>query len=279
MNKAALFALSVACMLVTLPLAAQDAGGPPAAGRGGRGGGAGGGRGAPAYPPRITESTIVERGKAAYTDNGCAGCHADDTRGTNRGPSLLRSQLVQRDQKGELITPIIHTGSVGMPASPTLTEAQIADIAEFLHSIPINSRDPARQRPETIVIGNAVAGQIYFQANCSACHSVAGDLKGLATKYDDPRILQGRYLSPTPTQPVMVTVTQANGTRVTGKLARIDEFLVSLTMDDGSQRTISRKGNVPKIEIRDPLQGHRDLLKKYADQNIHDLTAYLVTLK
>lgn len=273
MKKPALFALSVVCMLATLPLAAQE--GPPAGGRGGRGGGGF----AAAYPARVTDPVIVARGKTVYTDNGCAGCHAEDTRGTNRGPSLLRSQLVQRDRKGELIAPIIQTGSAGMPASPTLTEAQIADIAEFLHSISINSRDPARQRPETIVIGNAAVGQTYFQANCSACHSVASDLKGLATKYADPRTLQGRYLSPTPTQPVMVTVTQANGSKLEGKLARIDEFSVSVTMDDGSQRTIARKGNLPRVDIRDPLAGHKALLSKYADQNIHDLTAYLVTLK
>ena len=35
----------------------------------------------------------------------------------------------------------------------------------------------------------------------------------------------------------------------------------------------------PKVEVRDPLQGHRDLLAVYTDKDMHDVTAYLVTLK
>lgn len=282
MKRSALVLFLAACGVATaLPLAAQDAGpfpGGPPGGPGGPGG-RGGGRGAPAYPARVTDPAAVARGKQLYTDNTCAACHAADIRGTDRGPSLLRSQLVQRDQKGELIAPIIRSGSVGMPASANLTDAQIGDIAEYLHSFPINSRDPARERPQSIVTGNAVSGQAYFQANCGACHSLTGDLQGLTTKYPDPRTLQGRFLSPLPTLPVMVTVTQAGKIKAQGHLVRIDEFFVSLTTADGTQLTIARKGNAPKVEIRDPLEAHKELLRKYSDQNIHDLTAYLVTLK
>ena len=290
MKKSVLLALMIAGGLAyALPLAAQDAGPPgpdgagPAAtggrgGRGGAGGAGGGGRGAPAYPAKVVDPAAVARGKAIYTDANCVGCHAIDIRGSDRGPSLLRSQLVQDDHKGELIAPIIRTGSTGMPAT-TLTDAQISDIAEFLHSIPINSRDPARIRPPTIVTGDATSGQAYFQANCTSCHSATGDLRGLATKYADPRTLQGRFLSPAATLPVDVTVTQANGTKTEGRLVRIDEFIVTLEQSDGAQRTFARHGNVPKVELRDPLAAHKALLRRYSDQNIHDLTAYLVTLK
>ena len=286
MKKFVLLALFVAGGLsFALPLAAQDVGPPgaaPAGGRGGRGGAGGaggGGRGAPAYPAPVTDPAAVARGKTLYTDNNCASCHAIDIRGSDRGPSLLRSQLVQRDRKGELISPIIHTGSTGMPATASLTDAQIGDIAEFLHSIPINSRDPARIRPATIVTGDANSGQTYFQSNCGSCHSATGDLRGLATKYADPRTLQGRFLSPTSTQTTSVTVTLAGGKPAEGRLVRIDEFIVTLEQADGTQRTIARRGNVPKVEIHDPLAAHKALLRRYSDQNIHDLTAYLVTLK
>lgn len=264
-------------MAIVTPLAAQD-GGPFPGGPDGRGGRGGGPR-APAYPARVTDPAAVERGKTLYTDSNCAGCHAIDIRGSDRGPNLLRSQLVLRDRKGELIAPVIRNGSNTMPASANLTDAQIADIAEYLHSFPINSRDPARQRPQTIVTGNAAAGQVYFQANCSACHSAAGDLKGLGTKYADPRTLQGRFLAPVATQDTTVTVVPPHGAAVEGRLLRIDEFYVSLVAADGSQQTFARKGGTPAVVIHDRLAAHKALLPKYTDRDIHDLTAYLVTLK
>ena len=33
------------------------------------------------------------------------------------------------------------------------------------------------------------------------------------------------------------------------------------------------------LKLRDPLDGHRNLLTVYTDKDIHDVTAYLVTLK
>ena len=37
--------------------------------------------------------------------------------------------------------------------------------------------------------------------------------------------------------------------------------------------------NGPKVELRDPLKGHRDLLLTYSDDDIHNITAFLTTLK
>jgi len=36
---------------------------------------------------------------------------------------------------------------------------------------------------------------------------------------------------------------------------------------------------VPKVEVTNPLQPHLDMLTKWKDDDIHNLTAYLVTLK
>ena len=52
-----------------------------------------------------------------------------------------------------------------------------------------------------------------------------------------------------------------------------------LTPADGVQRSVRRTGDVPKVEIHDPLERHRKLLTEYTDKDIHDVTAYLVTLK
>ena len=74
-------------------------------------------------------------------------------------------------------------------------------------------------------------------------------------------------------------MTPPNGQKVEGRLDRIDDFLVILTTAEGVQRSFSRTGDVPKVEVRDPLEGHRRLLGVYTDRDIHNVTAYLVTLK
>ena len=233
-----------------------------------------------AYPARETNPEAVARGKALYDGYGCAFCHGADTRGGNQGPSLLRSQLVQRDQAGETIGPIIRTGvpnttMVGFALEPE----QIADIAEFLHSFGLDSRDPARQRPASIVTGNARAGRRYFDAECAECHSVSDDLRGVAARYPDPVDLQTNWLMPRNPPPTRVRVTVPDGEVIEGRLARIDEFVVGVALDDGTQRSFERVGAVPQVEILDPLAAHKELLPMYTDRDIHDVTAYLVTIE
>ena len=79
--------------------------------------------------------------------------------------------------------------------------------------------------------------------------------------------------------PTTVTVTTASGQKVEGRLVRIDDFMVTLTDADGTPRTFRRDGDVPKVEVHDPMKPHRDLLPVYTDKDIHDVTAYLVTVK
>jgi len=76
-----------------------------------------------------------------------------------------------------------------------------------------------------------------------------------------------------------VTVTLPSGQKISGTLDRIDDFIVSLRDDAGTYRSFTRDGATPNVEIRDPLKAHRDLLSKYTDADIHNVTAYLVTLK
>ena len=172
------FAIHVVALTIGLGICvrqvAAQAAPPPAAGRG-RGGGMG------AYPQRpVADPATLERGKGLYSVN-CAFCHGSDARGGEGGPNLLRSTLVLSDSKGEAIAPVVKDGrpASGMPAFK-LASAQVADIAAFLHSFPVGGRDVARSAPATIVVGDAASGQKYFQQKCASCHSVTGDLKGLA---------------------------------------------------------------------------------------------------
>lgn len=244
----------------------------------------------------VGDPAQIARGKALYGVN-CAGCHGVDLRGGDLGgPNLLRSQVALSDQNGELILPIIHGSrrDSGMPAIPISDEDGLA-VATYVRSVIADigsqGRPPsAGKEPPSILVGNAQAGQAYFASKCASCHSADGDLKGIGSRFSDPKALQSawvaggrrRFMSPssastrrTPT----VTVTLPSGERIEGRLLRIDDFVVSVGLSDGSERTIRREGDVPKVEIHDPMQTHRDLLAVYTDKDIHDITAYLVTLK
>jgi len=257
----------------------------PASGRG-RVGGAGIG----AYPTREPgDPAAIERGQGIYSTN-CAFCHGADTRGGDGGPSLLRSSLVLDDQGGERIGPVVQAGrpDQGMPKF-AMTGDQIADIAAFLHSFRVNGYDASRQRPASILVGDARAGETFFNETCASCHSTTGDLQGLATRVPDPRMLQQGWLMPGSTvgrggpmparaRPPSVTVTLPSGQKVEGELERVDDFLVSLKTADGARRSF-RTTDGTKVDVRDPLQPHKDLLRRYSDADIHNVTAFLVTLK
>jgi cytochrome c oxidase cbb3-type subunit 3 len=244
------------------------------------------------FPRRpAADPQMLERGKALYSVN-CQFCHGADTRGGDGGPSLLRSALAQDDRNGELIGPVVQNGRPpGMPKFQ-LSAEQVADIAAFLHSFTIDSRDPARMRPPSIVTGDPAAGEKYFSERCASCHSVAGNLKGIATRHPDPRALQQRWLLPggdgrgrgaatatSPVTPVTATVTLVSGERFEGPLVRLDEFVVVLLDNTATTRSFRRDDTGLQVVVHDPLQAHRDLLHVYTDREIHDVTAYLVTLK
>jgi len=279
----------LAVAITALEVAAQAPAGGPGAAKGTakagapKGGGGGGGGGA--YPQRNPDPTMAARGKALYDVN-CALCHGSDARGGDGGPNLLRSQVLLNDKDGELIAPVLQNGMLaeGMPKF-NFSMAQSADIAAFIHSFRVAGYDNSRNRPPTIVVGDAKAGATYFSAKCGSCHSATGDMKGIATRIADARTLQQRWLMPTGGRgggagtPTTVTVTPASGAKVEGRLVRIDDFLVTLAEDDGTSRTFRRDGDTPKVEIHDPIQPHKVLLPTYTDKDIHDVTAYLVTLK
>ncbi len=142
------------------------------------------------------DPAVVARGKAVYDIN-CALCHGEDARGGDNGPNLIRGAVVMNDQNGELIGPVLQDGRAaeGMPKFD-FTAAQVSDISAFLHSFRVGGYDISRNRPPSIVVGDAKAGEAYFNAKCGSCHSATGDLKGIATRIADARTLQQRWLMP-----------------------------------------------------------------------------------
>ena len=283
--------LSGAFLLAAASVFAQPPQAPPAGNPGTPAGrGRGGGGFAAAFPQRAPEDpAVVERGRALYGVN-CNFCHGSDARGGEGGPNLLRSDLVLNDKKGELIATVVQNGKGEMPRI-NLTTQQISDIAAFIHSFRVGGYDASRMTPPSILVGDANAGEAAFRTKCASCHSATGDLKGIASKITDPKLLQNTFLMPggggrggrggggIAVPPTTVTVTPASGPKVEGRLLRIDDFTVTLTDSENLQRTFRRDGDVPRVDIHDPLKPHRDLLPTYSDKDIHNLTAYLVTLK
>ena len=276
---------------------------PPA--QGGRG------RGQATFPAQqrtLADPAIIARGKTLFEIN-CRLCHGADLRGGDMGGvNLLRSNLVLTDQHGELILPVVkggrnNPGMPVMPPFPQIPDDDVKAIAEYIHSVAFTMRGQGNPPPSeaavvlNIVVGDASAGKAYFAAKCSSCHSETGDLQGLATRISDPVQLQnawvagggrgggrggrgGRGGGAAPNRgEIRVTVTPPGGQKIEGRLDRLDDFIVTLTPADGVQRSFTRNGDVPKIEIQDPLAAHKQLLSTYTDKDIHDVTAYLVTLK
>jgi cytochrome c oxidase cbb3-type subunit 3 len=227
----------------------------------------------------------------------CSFCHGSDARGGEVGPNLLRSAVVLQDQNGELIAPIVHGGRAeqGMPRVD-ITDEQIKEVAAWLHHFNATGKTVMYNSAEiNIVTGNAEAGAAYFQKTCASCHSATVDLAGIGSRITEPKTLQQTWLLPggggggsgrysakalgLHVPPITVTVTLPNGKKIEGNLVSISDFYVGLTNETDGPQGFRREGDIPKVEIHDPLAPHRELVQKIADKDVHDVTAYLVTLK
>jgi mono/diheme cytochrome c family protein len=232
------------------------------------------------YERQRIDAAAATRGRAVYAQH-CINCHGSTAKGTDRGPDLIRSAIVLRDRLGNGIGPALKS-----PAhQATLTSAQIVDLSHFLHERveAIVSNRNARG-PLPVLTGDPEAGRSYFNGTgqCSTCHAPTGDLAGIARRIPDAANLQQRFLFPTlrrdgPKQ-IEVTVTASGQASVSGVMLRLDDFFVSLRDANGEYRAFNRGPGV-NVVVRDPLAVHHDLLDRYTDADMHNLTAYLSTLK
>jgi len=254
-----------------------------------------GGRGRnAAYLPGSADKHVVDeaaanRGRKVYAAE-CINCHGTHARGTDNGADLIRSELVLHDRYGSTIGPFLKKGH---PTQTTpvarLTAAQIEDLTHTIHQEVYNTLRSALEI-QNVLTGDSKAGAAYFngEGKCSTCHSPTGDLAHIASRMDPPA-LQQRFLFPggrggrggrggAGANPVTVTVTPASGAPITGVLLHLDDFNVALTDSAGEYRSFKRTAAL-KVVKHDPTQAHHDLLDKYTDKNMHDMVAYLETLK
>jgi cytochrome c oxidase cbb3-type subunit 3 len=233
-------------------------------------------------PPTSGQSpALVQKGSALFRQN-CSFCHGRDATGGESGPDLTRSRLVREDIKGDKIGPVVRNGrpEKGMPRFE-LSDQHIAGLVAFIHAQQMNARSQKGGRkgvdPSDLQTGNVEAGKAYFNGagGCASCHSPAGDLAGIASRFIGLR-LEEQMLYPR-TAKSRLTVTLSSGETVSGTLAYRDEFTVALRDDTGQYRSWRTQDVQYKVDA--PVEAHVELMGKYTDDDVHNLMAYLQTLK
>jgi len=252
--------------------------------------------GPPPEEPQFDEEA-VQRGKELLVAR-CGFCHGSNARGGSSGPDLTRSAMVQEDENGKQLGEFLKVGRPerNMPKFE-LSPQEVTDLATFLHSTIYQIGNRGDYKILDILTGDAKAGGTLFQGRCASCHSATGDLQGVGARYE-PATLQERMLMPrarrrrgppggerpappwTEPNAVKATVTPATGAPVTGALVRLTDFDVTIYDPETKQmRTWLRKDDLPKVVLMDPLQAHVDLLRKWTDDDMRNVTAFLAGLK
>jgi mono/diheme cytochrome c family protein len=226
-------------------------------------------------------SGLAEAGAALFHQN-CAFCHGRDAMGGETGPDLTESKLVLSDPTGEKIAAVVREGKPDnkMP-SFNFSSQEINSLVAFIHAREAAAKaHPGGRRGvsiEDLQTGNAQAGKEYFDGagGCVKCHSPRGDLAGLANRYQGLQ-LEERMLYPRGAKST-VTVMLPTGQQVTGILVYRDEFTVALRDSTGTYR--SWPTSSVRFTVQSPADAHVELFSKYTDEDIHNLMAYLQTLR
>lgn len=249
-------------------------------------------RASQAPPPTTTAQTYpreqIDAGAPVFASR-CGFCHGRDAAGGETGPDLTRSTLVGEDVRGDKLTPVIRDGRTekGMPGF-SLSPTDLANVVAFIHAqkTKAESQEGTRRSVDDADLdtGNADAGRAFFSGagGCAACHSPTGDLAGVATRLEGLKLLQQMlYPRPfqggTPAAKATVTGTTRAGDAVSGALVYRDEFVIALTDRDGRYRSFFT--DQLTFTVSDPLDAHRTLLGNYTDESMHNVLAYLRTLR
>jgi cytochrome c oxidase cbb3-type subunit 3 len=227
----------------------------------------------------------IQAGQTRFSSQ-CGFCHGRDAAGGETGPDLTRSVLVAQDVRGDKILPVLRAGRLdkGMPAFD-LGDVDQAAIVAYIHDQKTKGESLGGGRRSVDVsdlqTGNADAGKLYFNGagGCAKCHSATGDMAGIGTRLQGLALLE-RMLYPTgrpAPAPAKVVVTLPSGEIVSGTLVSRDEFTITLKDVSGMNRSWAA-GDV-KYSIDDPLNAHFDLLEKYTDTDMHNVHAFLQTLR
>lgn len=238
--------------------------------------------------PQAAPTEQLQKGQSLFATQ-CAFCHGREATGGETGPDLTSSELVEKDVNGSEIGPVVRSGRIdkGMPPF-NLSDSDLAAVVAFIHEQKAKMDSHAGRRrsvqAEDLQTGNAEEGKQYFNGagGCAKCHSPTGDLAGVASRLRGLALLErmlypwGRRAGPS-SSPATVTVTLPSGETVSGKLAYYDEFVIGLVDSSGWYRSWFK--SAVKFKVNNPLEAHSEQLGKYTEETMHDVLAYLQTLR
>jgi cytochrome c oxidase cbb3-type subunit III len=221
------------------------------------------------------------RGAPLYQQN-CAFCHGQQARGAT-GASLITSDEVLSDDHGEHLVAFLKKGrpEKGMPAFATMSDNQLTDIAEFVHLQIEEIANRGTYHVLNILVGDQAKGHAYISTHCMACHATE-TFAHIGSKFRSPEQLQRGWIWPTRTTDssmvITATVKTPDGATVTGRVTQISDFRITLVDSAGHTHTIERKSGV-EVQMKDPLAPHQEMITTLTNEDMHNVTAYLETLK
>ena len=221
------------------------------------------------------------RGAPLFQRN-CAFCHGPQARGAT-GPSLITSDVVLGDDHGERLVPYVRKGrpEQGMPAFGSMAEEKLKDITEFLHQQVEEVANRGGYQVLNILVGDKAKGQSFVEAHCSSCHA-AETFAHIGSRFRSPEQLQRAWIWPPRSEnknlAVTATVKTHDGTSVSGRVVQISDFRITLVDGEGQTRAIERE---PGVEVRmiDPLAAHEQIVTTLSNDDMHNVTAWLASLK
>ena len=224
----------------------------------------------------VPDKGAAARGAPLFVKN-CAFCHGQSARGAT-GPSLITSDLVLADDHGEHLAPFLKKGSPekGMPGFATMSDQQLTEIAEFLHLQVEEVANRGAYQLLNILVGNAEKGKAYVEGHCMSCHTPE-TFAHIAGRFRSPQQLQRSWIWPARDANITANVKTREG-MISGRVTQISDFRITLLDGSGKTRTIDSGPGV-EIEINDPLAAHQKMVMTLANDDMHNVTAYLETLK
>jgi cytochrome c oxidase cbb3-type subunit 3 len=227
------------------------------------------------------DKEAARRGAPRFQQN-CAFCHGPQARGAT-GPSLITSEVVLGDDHGEHIVPYVKKGrpDKGMPAFESMPESALKEIAEFLHMQVEQVANRGGYKVLNILVGNKEKGKAYVEGHCLSCHT-AKSFMHIANRFRSPEQLQRRWIWPSrgsdPKRAVTATVKTRDGATLAGPAVQVSDFRIVVADAAGQKHTIERESGV-RVEIKDPLAAHEEIIPTLSNDDMHNVTAWLASLK
>lgn len=227
------------------------------------------------------DKAAAMRGAPAFQQN-CAFCHGPQARGAT-GPSLITSDQVLGDDHGEHLVAFLKKGmpEKGMPAFATLSDDQLKNIAEFLHLQVEAVANRGTYHVLNILVGDAASGKVHVATHCMSCHT-AETFTHIGSKFRAPEQLQRWWIWPMPPAgsalATTATVKTPDGGTISGRVTQVSDFRITLVDRAGQTHVMERESGV-EVQMQDPLAAHQEMMMTLSNDAMHNVTAYLETLK